>query len=214
MRLLLPILVALSGSAIWAQSTVTVHELEASARRHLAARDATAALAEYQKLAQMVPQSADYQDEIGFLLAATSRTSEAVPHFERATALNPKLAQAWFHLGVARLILQQASGISDLEKAVALEPSNADYRYRLGTAYNEVSRYPDAVAQLRVAAKRMPGKGAIWANLGQALQQNGQFKDAREAYREAVALEPANTAARNSFGYMLVKCGDPLAGLA
>jgi superkiller protein 3 len=213
MRRSLFILVAFAGLALWAQSNAAIQQLEASARSHLAARDAVSAVADYEKLAQLVPQSADYQDEIGFLLAAMNRAREAVPHFERATQLNPKLARAWFHLGVARLILQQPSGIAALEKAVALEPANPDYHFRLGTAYNDAARYGEAIVQLRLAAKGMPAKSAVWALLARALEQRGEFKQARDAYGEAVTLDPGNTVLRNSYGYMLVKCGNPTAGL-
>ena len=214
MRLPLFILVALCGSVAWAQSSVAIDQLEMSARRHLAARDVTSALADYEKLSELAPSNAGYEDEIGFLLAATNRAPEAIPHFERATALNPKLAEAWFHLGVARAMLQQPAGIGDLEKAVALVPANADYRYRLGIAYKEAGRYGDAIPQLRVAAKAMPGKSAIWGALGEALQHRGQFKEARDSYGRAVTLDPANTAVRNSYAAMLIKCGDPAAGLS
>ncbi|MBV8897429.1 MAG: hypothetical protein JO051_13015, partial [Acidobacteriaceae bacterium] len=94
MRLPLFILVALCGSAVWGQSTAAIDQLEASAHRHLADRDVASALADYQKLSELAPSNAGYQDEIGFLLAATNRASEAIPHFERATTLNPKLAEA------------------------------------------------------------------------------------------------------------------------
>ena len=70
----------------WAE---TVPQLEAEARQRLAARDPNGALAAYEKLAGRVPKSAAYQDEIGFLLAATNRSSEAIPHFRRATELDP-----------------------------------------------------------------------------------------------------------------------------
>ena len=55
------------------QSFALVAQLEAEARQRLAARHANGALAAYQKLAGLVPNSARYQDEIGFLLAATNR---------------------------------------------------------------------------------------------------------------------------------------------
>ena len=152
MRLALYFFFAISAVVLCAQS---VQQLEASARAHLAARDTTAALADYQKLAQLVPNSAAYQDKIGFILAATNRAADAIPHFQRATELDPKLAEAWFHLGAARLILQQPSGIGDLEKAVALDPGNADYHFRLGTADNQAGHYAEAVRQLRLASKKM-----------------------------------------------------------
>ena len=46
----------------------TIPQLEANARQRLSARDANGALAAYEKLAQLNPQSAVYQDQIGFLL--------------------------------------------------------------------------------------------------------------------------------------------------
>ncbi len=123
MRLVLHVL--LTCMPLAAQSFSGVQQLEAAARQHLAARDANAALKDYEALAQLQPKSAVYQDEIGFLLAATSRSGEAVPHFERATQLDPNMAQAWYHLGVALLISRQAnSGLRDLQKAVALAPNN------------------------------------------------------------------------------------------
>ena len=53
-------------------SSEAVHQLEVSARQKLDARDVAGALAAYAKLAELVPASAAYQDETGFLLAATN----------------------------------------------------------------------------------------------------------------------------------------------
>jgi hypothetical protein len=38
----------------------------------------------------LVPKSAEYQDQVGFLLAATNRSSEVTPHFQRAAELDHK----------------------------------------------------------------------------------------------------------------------------
>jgi hypothetical protein len=53
-------------------SAQTGPQLESTARVRLAAKDTEGALAAYEKLAALVPKSAAYQDEIGFLLAATN----------------------------------------------------------------------------------------------------------------------------------------------
>jgi superkiller protein 3 len=108
-----------------AQTTATVQQLEATARDRLAARDAAGALTAYEKLAELAPKSAAYQDEIGFLLAATNRSPEAIAHFQRATELDPKMAQAWYHLGVALWLTQQTdSAVRAMQRAVALAPGN------------------------------------------------------------------------------------------
>ena len=150
--------------------------MELSARQRLAAHDVNGAIEIYEKLAQTTPQSADYQDTIGFLLAATNRSAESIPHFERATQLSPAMAAAWYHLGVARMLQQQTSGVADLQKAVSLAPANAEYRFRLGSAFNEVQRYSDASTELRLATKQLLKNPAVWAALGLALQKQKRFK--------------------------------------
>ena len=67
-----------------AQAPENIRRLEAEAKALLSAQNANGALTKYKELARLVPRSAVYQDEIGFLLAATNRTSEAIPYFEQA----------------------------------------------------------------------------------------------------------------------------------
>jgi tetratricopeptide (TPR) repeat protein len=90
----------------------TLQQLDSTGRERLAANDAGGALAAYEKLAALVPQSAVYQDEIGFLLAATNHSLQAIPHFQRATELDPQLAQAWYHLGAAMALIKGMGGLS------------------------------------------------------------------------------------------------------
>src|SRR5579863_8856896 len=120
------------------QASSSIRDLEATARQRWAAQDAAGALAAYEKLAVLVPNSAAYQDQIGFLLASTDRTADALPHFRRATELDPKMAQAWYHLGVALWLSKQAdASMHALQRAATLAPDNGEYRFRLGSAYNE-----------------------------------------------------------------------------
>src|SRR5271168_3471654 len=101
-----------------AQSLSTVPQIEAWAHERLAANDANGALTAYQRLGELVPNSATYQDQIGFLLAATNRIEEAIPHLFRATELDPKMAAAWFHLGAAQAVNRQTeSAVQSMERA-------------------------------------------------------------------------------------------------
>lgn len=180
------VLMAVIGLQLLAQGT-SVSQLEVLAHQRLTARDAAGALVDYEKLARLVPKSPIYEDEIGFLLAATSRNAEAIPHLRRATELEPRMAQAWYHLGVALWLAHQNDiGLEALRKAVSLAPDHADYRSRLSAAYSET---------------------------GLAYQKHVRYGDARDAYKRAVTLEPTNTSVRNSYGNALVKAGDPEAGL-
>src|SRR5690348_7505745 len=91
----------LASGMLIAQAQPDNSRLEAEAQRALAAGEASGALAKYEQLAKLVPRSAQYEDQIGFILAATNRTEESIPHFQRAIELDPKFAQGYYHLGVA-----------------------------------------------------------------------------------------------------------------
>src|SRR5712671_1260589 len=70
-------------------------------REFKAKGDAAAALRAFERALTLDPESAEIEDEVGFLLAATGRPSEAAPHFEKAVRLGPEFAPAHYHLGVA-----------------------------------------------------------------------------------------------------------------
>src|SRR5579884_432215 len=168
MRTELACLALLCGCAA-AQS---LPELENSARQAMRAGNAEAALSAYEQLARANPKSAAYEDQIGFLLAATKRVNEAIPHLQRATELDPKMAAAWYHLGGARYMTQQPeAAMRAMERAVALAPDNAEYRSHLG---------------------------AVCETVGNGFLQEHKYKQAREPYRHAVALLPENALLRNS----------------
>ncbi|MGH9583857.1 MAG: tetratricopeptide repeat protein, partial [Bryobacteraceae bacterium] len=187
---------------------ISIQQLESQARGAVVARNIDAAIADYQKLAQVMPHSAAFQDELGFLLAASKRTSESIEHFRRATEIDPKLATAWFHLGAALMLSgEQDAGIQALEKAVALQPNREDFRYRLGAAYNDAHKYAKAIPQLEIAGEQMGTPEAVWEALGIACQQQQKWPEARTAYEHALKLDPNNSRIRDSYGYVLARSG-------
>src|SRR5882757_8305732 len=80
---------------------------DAAAAQLLASGRIEEALAGYRELAAKYPGHAEYEDQIGFILAATKRTEEAIPHFERAVQAEPKYARGYYHLGVALHLTQR-----------------------------------------------------------------------------------------------------------
>jgi len=204
----------LAGSARLAADT-SIPQLEKLARQALAAKDANGALAAYRKLAQIVPGSAAYQDEIGFLLAATNRNAEAIPYFENATRLDSKMAVAWYHLGVASWLAQHPeTAIKALRNAVTLAPGNGDFHFRLGSAYSNLFEDAKAIPELTLAAKLLPQKAEVWGELGHVYQRQKRYVEARDAYRHALSFDANNNAIRNSYATVLVNAGNPAAGLA
>jgi cytochrome c-type biogenesis protein CcmH/NrfG len=63
------------------------------------------------------------------------------------------------------------------------------------------------------ASKQLPANAEVWATLGDAYQQLSRYKEARDAYRQALRFDPKNDLVRNGYGNALVRSGDPAAGL-
>ena len=61
-----------------------------------------------------------------------------------------------FGLGASLWLSQQTDpAVRALQKAVALAPDQGDYRFRLGSAYNETGHYAEAIPELRRAARNL-----------------------------------------------------------
>src|SRR5438034_3931446 len=130
-------------------------------REFKATGDAAAALRAFERALALDPESAEIEDEVGFLLAATGRPSEAMPHFEKAVRLDPEFAPAHYHLGVAYWL--------------AKDPAR--------------SIPTDAARELAESTRLRSGHPAAWNELGLARQKSGDFAGAVEACRRAVELE-------------------------
>ena len=106
------------------------------------------------------PQSAEVRTDLGFLLLHYNLIDDAAGQFGRAANLDPKLARAWYGLGLTARRLGQADvAIQTFEKAVALESSQPDYLSDLG--YTLLTRKtPEATAAaeryLQQAVKAAP----------------------------------------------------------
>jgi tetratricopeptide (TPR) repeat protein len=162
-----------------------------------------------------VPQSADAEDEIGFLLAVIGKRAEAVSRFETALRLDPNHAPAAFHLGVALWLGgEREAALPYLRKAAEMSPGTFDYRLRYAQALEELGSPADAMKEYDAVTKLRPEDGAVWYRLGLAAQRAGNRETAARAYRSALKTEPSNADARNNLGFVLVELGQADAGMA
>ena len=96
-------------------------------------------------------------DFAGFAYQQSGDLSQAERWFRTALQLDPGLANAWF--GRAQVSLLQhlpEQAITDLKKALQLEPSADGYHYALGTALEQVSQRDAAIEEYKTELRLHP----------------------------------------------------------
>ncbi|MEK6397802.1 MAG: tetratricopeptide repeat protein [Terriglobus sp.] len=84
-----------------------------------------------------------------------TRDTQAAEHFlQSALHTDPKLADAWYQMGVLQQSRNQwEDSATSFEHAIALQPNFADAHYRLSRAYSRMGRRDEAVAEVNLEMK-------------------------------------------------------------
>ena len=107
--------------------------LASRAHQHAAAGRTEAAIVAAQALVDAHPaRSAADWFNLGFLLEQAGRCTQAVPAFERAVQLDPKLDRAWYGLGLSLIRLHRFDeAAAALERNTELQPMSPYGWYQL-----------------------------------------------------------------------------------
>ncbi len=123
---------------------------------------------------------------------------EALGYLNRYIGLRPNDAEANARAGLIRA--DRAEGPRDhlqallvLERALRLEPGRDDVRRRaVEVAMRpELERYTDAEAHLKVLKAKEPEDAELSLLMGRALEGNGDYREAVDAYRETLERDPS-----------------------
>ena len=119
--------------------------------------------------------------------------ASALSAAEKAVALAPDLADGYLARARLRTDMKRdwAGGAADVERALALNPSDARVfgRYAYSVLV-PLGRMPEAIAAARKATELDPLNAYIWGTLGQALCFNGEMDAARNALIRAGEFAP------------------------
>eukprot|EP00798_Chlamydomonas_sp_ICE-L_P020004 gene20004-26717_t len=106
----------------------------------------------------------------------------------------------YFELGVVltrkRLYTQATKNLEKAKKVWDGEESElAQVHNALGFCYFNMDKVADAIVEYRKAVELQPGYVTAWNNLGDALEKDKMWKDALQAYQEALSYAPSNQVA-------------------
>ncbi len=125
----------------------------------------------------------------------------AAENAEQALAIDSRLAPVHVILSVvARARGRYEEAVAVAQRAVELDPVNADAYRELGRAYEELKRVDEAEATYRKAVAVRPDDWLAFNTLGGFYFGKGRYADAEAAYTRVVELTPDNTRGHNNLG--------------
>lgn len=191
--------------------TGDVKDALTSMRKHIFAREATAdelflignlarqageaklAQAALQAAVEVAPERSDLHTELARVLLDGKALGEAAREANLAIDLDRDNPAAWNLAGrvaMARSEWQRAEAA--LLHALELDPTNAMYHNNAGLLYIYMRRGDDAVEALETAVELFEDQAEhfVFNNLGLAHELAGNYPEAREAFEEALLMNP------------------------
>ena len=101
---------------------------------------------------QIEPDSVAAHTELGSALIAQAKYSEAEARYRGDLRINPKLAEAWFNLGLCLMNHRDSMGaLEPFQKAPRFKPDLPCAYIRWGQALGRLKRVTEAIVQLQAA---------------------------------------------------------------
>lgn len=166
------------------------------------------ALPALQRAAELLPDDAPAQSNLGRELRSLGQFAEAATRFRRALAVKPGFADAHNNLGAALQDLGQLDeAAANFRRATEINPDFTVAHNNLGVSLHSIGQPAAAVASFRRVLELDSGLADVHCNLAGALRDIGQLDEAAASYRRAIELEPDFVSAYNRLGVTLRDLG-------
>jgi TolB-like protein/Tfp pilus assembly protein PilF len=147
---------------------------------------------------------------------STKDFESAVAAAQKAVELDPYRGAGYAARGFVRAVysFDFAGGQSDLEKAVELNPSDADVLHRSAVLLGILGDLPTAISREQQALVLDPLSAEICMRLGFFLAANQQLAQARSLYEKSLAIAENSIRARYNLGQLELLENQPERALA
>ena len=156
------------------------------------------ALALYEQIAAMYPDSAENHGNLALTLAQLGRLQEAQQSLERTLQLAPDYVQvlrqfANVHLAAGR----QEQARQALQRLLQSTPDDIPALNQVAAIYFDESNFDTALELFRRSIALDPNNAGTHANIGATLARAGRLQEAVLSFERAVQLNPESASARN-----------------
>jgi len=139
----------------------------------------------------------------GLTLHKAGKLEEAKLIYEKLLAKDKNNFQLINLLGV--ISLQQKNfndAITQINKAISLNPSHHALYNNLGVAYKETEKYESAIENFKRAIEIKPNYAEAYNNLGIIFKKKYQYNEAYNNYQKAIELNPNYAESYNNLGLL------------
>lgn len=176
-----------------------------SASLHMQGKDALPAL---QKTAQVSPNDAAAQNNLGNALKDRGQLDGAVASYRRALAINADLVEAHSNLGNALLGLGQTNeALACYRRALKIKPDFPEVRRACGHALQSLGYLDELLANCQQALVFTPNCTETHLQMAIALRTLGRLEEAATACYRAAEIDPNLAAAHSNLGIVLGDLG-------
>src|SRR5271168_3328940 len=175
-------------------AAIELNRLLTAAQDAVNRNDYASAAKDYQDYLAKKPDDAVVHYDLGYAYTALQKPADAKSEYEKAIALDPKMAAAYQNLGVMLIPTNPAAAIEPLQRAAELMPEDARTKWLLGIALEATKKDSSAIEQYQAAERLDPTSVEIRNSLGFALLRTGHAGDAEAAFRQALSLQPTGVA--------------------
>jgi tetratricopeptide (TPR) repeat protein len=154
------------------------------------------------------PANWRHRHNFAVALAMKGQYKQAVTELTQAIKLNPQYANAHFNRAELYLELNDLRAAEqDYSRAIELA---GEAQYFNGRAHCRflMEKYAEAITDYRQAAEGEPSNAAFQTDLADAYQFNGQWEQAAQAYRQAVAADNTYSKAYQNAAWLMATCPD------
>lgn len=100
---------------------------------------------------------------------------------------------------------QYGPAVEALERAVKLDPNQAEACWRLAVSYDKLGRWSQSSAYYQKALQAKPGNADLYADMGYSLYLQRRWPEAEMNLRQALALQNDNRRAHVNLGLLLAR---------
>lgn len=169
------------------------------------------AIAEFQKGLRVDPTDANLHNSLGVCYGVLKAYDQALNAFENAIWLAPQEGMAMYNKGYILLLQKQYDqALECLLEADAREPNLFEVVFHIGLAYMQLGAIPKARPYFEAAGLIKQRSGAAFVNLGACLDRLGMTKEAVQAYKRAVKINPTDAESLSTLGRLYTQRGESL----